>query len=64
MNCLETFKSAEDRTFLLRCNAIGKLEMQGSPKLLHLYHYGNCLCLIALITGITGECGLSYIPSY
>ena len=64
MNCLETFKSAEDRTILLLCNAIGKLEMQGSPKLLHLYHYRNCLCIIALITGITGECGLSYIPSY
>ena len=64
MNCLETFKSAEDRTILLLCNAIGKLEMQGSPKLLHLYHYRNCLCLIALITGIAGDCGLSYIPSY
>ena len=62
MNCLETFKSTKDRTILLRCNAIGKLEMQGSAKLLHLYHYGNCICLIALITGIritvTGECNI------
>ena len=62
MNCLETFKSAKDRTILLLCNAIGKLEMQGSAMLLHLYHYGKCLCLIALI-GITGECN-KYINIY
>ena len=59
MNCLETFKSAEDIT-LIHYYATGKLEMQGSAKLLHLYHYGNCLCLIALIPGIgiTGECNI------
>ena len=46
MNCLETYKSAEDRTILIRCIAIGKLAMQGSAKLLHLCHYRNCLCII------------------
>ena len=51
MNCLGTLKSAEDLT-LIRYYAIGKLEMQGSAKLLHLYHYGNCICLI------TGECNI------
>ena len=51
MNCLGTFKSAEDIT-LIRYYATGKLEMQGSAKLLHLYHYGNYLCLI------TGECNI------
>ena len=51
MNCLETFKSVEDIT-LIRYYATGKLEMQGSPKRLHLYHYGNYLCLI------TGECNI------
>lgn len=46
MNCLETYKSAEDRTIPIRCNAIGKWEMQGLAKLLHLCHYRNCICLI------------------
>ena len=50
MACLETFKST-DLSFLVRCDAIGKLEMQESAKLLHLYYYRNCICL-------TGECNI------
>lgn len=51
MNCLGTLKSAEDLT-LICYYAIGKLKMQVSAKLLHLYHYGNRICLI------TGECNI------
>ena len=50
MACLETFKSA-DLSFLVRYDATGQLEMQGSTKLLHLYYYRNCICL-------TGECNI------
>ena len=50
MACLETFKST-DLSFLVRCDAIGKLEMQESAKLLHSYYYRNCICL-------TGECNI------
>ena len=46
MNCLETCESALDHTILLRCNAIGQLEMQGLAKLLQLCYFGKCICLI------------------
>ena len=58
MACLETFKST-DLSFLVRCDAIGKLEMQESAKLLHLYYYRNCLCLITRECNIFMACQLN-----
>ena len=56
MTCLETFKSGKE--LLVRCDASGKLEMQGLAKPLHLYYYRNCLCLITRECNIFMACQL------